>query len=88
MKLDLGISHILAFAHCLGVISSSRQEFKIVRRYDRAIGRRYLSILFKIPNSPIALFIGAALIVIDNSSIDIGIESELYIDEVIDSKGE
>ena len=59
-----------------------------MRRYDRTIDKRYLSISFEIPSSPVALFIGAALIVVDNSSIDISIESELYIDEEIDSKGE
>ena len=88
MKLDLGIGHILAFAYCLGVISNSRQEFKIVRRYDKAIGRRCLSISFEIPRGPVALFVGAALIVADNSSIDICAESESYIDEEMDSRGE
>ena len=84
----MGISHILAFAHCLGVISNSRQEFRILRRYDKAIGGRCFSILFEIPRGPVALFIGDALIVADNSSINIGAESESYIDEEIDSKGE
>ena len=84
----MGIGHILAFAHCLGVISNSRQEFRILRRYDKAIGRRCFSILFEISKSLVALFMGDALIVADNSSINIGTESELYIDKEIDSKEE
>ena len=58
MKLGLGIGHILAFAYCLGVISNSRQEFRILRRYDKAIDRRCFSILFEIPRGPVALFMG------------------------------
>ena len=88
MKLGLGIGYILAFAYCLGVISNSRQEFRILRRYDKAIGERYFSISFEIPRGPVALFMGDTLIVADNSSIDISAESESYIDEEIDSKGE
>jgi len=86
--LGLRIGYILAFAYCLGVISNSRQEFRILRRYDKAIGRRCFSISFEILRGPVALFMGDALIVADNSSIDIGAESESYIDEEIDDKGE
>ena len=86
--MGLEIGYILALAHCLGVISNSRQEFKTVRRYDKAIGGRCLSISFEIPRGPVALFVGAALIVADNSSIYICTESKSYIDEEIDGKGE
>ena len=82
------IGYILAFAHCLVVISNSRQEFRILRRYDKAIGRRCFSISFEILRGPVALFMRDALIVADNSSIDIGTENESYIDEKIDGKEE
>ena len=78
----------ISFCHCLGVISNSRQEFKIVRRYDKVIGGRCLSISFEIPRGPVALFVGAALIVADNSSIDICAESKLYINKEIDGREE